>query len=160
MTTHPTTVTAEPGTPFIDVTRDFDAPRELLFRAMTDAELVPRWLGPHRYAMRLDHYDARTGGSWAYAHVADDGEFGFHGSFHSVTPPESAVQTFEFAGYPGHVSLEAMTLTALPDGGTRLHVHATYQSVEDRDGMLASGMEGGMTESYDRLDALTAELTA
>ena len=158
MTTNPTTVTAEPGTPFIDIVRDFDAPPELVFRAYTDRDLVAKWLGPRAYEMVVDHYDARTGGSYAYTHRdAQGGEFGFHGTFHSIAP-DQVVQTFEFDGYPGHVALESVRFEALDDGRTRATTHSVYQSVEDRDGMVASGMEGGLTEGYERLDELLPTL--
>jgi uncharacterized protein YndB with AHSA1/START domain len=157
---HPTTVTAEPGTPFIDIVRDFDAPPELIFRAYTDADLVAQWIGPRVLEMTVDHYDARSGGSWAYTHRdPQGGEYGFHGSFHAISP-ERIVQTFEFDGYPGHVSLESATFEALDGGRTRVRTHAVYQSVEDRDGMVASGMESGLTEGYERLDELLPSLAS
>ncbi|MFF2624133.1 SRPBCC family protein [Oerskovia jenensis] len=154
--THPTTVTAPPGTPFIEVVRDVDAPRPLVFRAFTDPTLVTQWLGPRRYEMVLDHWDARTGGSWAYAHRAGDEEYGFFGTFHSVVPDTRAVQTFEFAGAPGHVSLDEVTFEDLPGGGTRIITRSVHQSVESRDAMVGSGMADGMSEGYDRLDELLA----
>jgi uncharacterized protein YndB with AHSA1/START domain len=156
--TNPTTVTAEPGTPFIDVVREFDAPPELVFRAYTEPELVGQWIGPRALEMVVDHNDARTGGAWAYTHRdPQGGEYGFHGTFHSVTP-QQLVQTFEFEGYPGHVALESATLEALDGGRTRVTTHSVYQSVEDRDGMVASGMETGLTEGYERLDELLPTL--
>ncbi|MGC5165990.1 SRPBCC family protein [Luteimicrobium sp. DT211] len=157
---NPTTVTAEPGTPFIDIVREFDAPLELVFRAHTDGDLVAQWLGPRAYEIVLDHYDARSGGSWAYAHRDPQGaEYGFRGTFHTVSP-ELVVQTFEFDGYPGHVALESARFEALDGGRTRVSTRAVYQSVEDRDGMVASGMEGGLTEGYQRLDDLLPTLAA
>jgi len=157
---NPTTVTAEPGTPFIDIVREFDAPPERVHRAFTDRDLVAKWLGPRALEMTVDHYDAHTGGSYAYTHHDQDGgEYGFSGTFHSVTP-ELLVQTFEFDGYPGHVSLESARFEALDGGRTRVTTHSVYQSVEDRDGMVASGMEGGLTEGYERLDELLATSSA
>lgn len=162
MTTHhPTTVTSEPDTPFTVVTREFDAPPALVYRAYTDRDLVTRWLGPRRYAMEVHEWDARTGGSYAYTHRGDDGqEYRFHGSFHSLEPGVSAVQTFEFAGAPGHVSLDAVTFEALPDGRTRAVTRSVFQSVEDRDAMMQAGMVDGMDEGFDRLDDLVAEQQA
>ncbi|BDZ41758.1 ATPase [Paraoerskovia sediminicola] len=159
MSTNPTTVTAPEGLPYIDVVRELDAPVALVYRAFTEPDLVRRWLGPRSLEMELDHYDARSGGSWAYTHRDPEGNgYGFHGSFHSVVENESITQTFEFAGYPGHVSLETVTLEALDGDRTRTRTHAVYQSVEDRDGMVASGMESGLTEGYERMDELLATL--
>ncbi len=158
--TNPTTVTAEPGTPYIDIVREFDAPPALVHRAFTDRDLVAQWVGPRALEMTVDHYDARTGGSWAYtSRDPQGGEYGFHGSFHSIAPDE-VVQTFEFGGYPGHVSLESARFEELDGGRTRVTTHAVYQSVEDRDGMVASGMETGLTEGYERLDELLPTLAA
>jgi len=150
--TNPVTVTAPAGTPFIDVTRDFDAPPDAVYRAWSEPELVARWLGPRRYEMVIEEYDVRTGGSWAYAHTAGDEAYGFRGVFHDVTPGESITQTFEFAGAPGHVSLETATFSDLGDNRSRVSIHSVYQSIEARDAMVDSGMEGGMTEGFERLD--------
>jgi uncharacterized protein YndB with AHSA1/START domain len=152
-----TEITAEPGSPQIVITREFDAPPEQVLRAHTDPDLVVRWLGPRRYKMELDRWDVRDGGTWRYVHRDDEGnEFGFHGVFHGEPSVDGFVQTFEFEGYPGHVSLDTATFEDL-GGRTRLRANAVFQSVEDRDGMLQSGMEGGMNEGYDRLDELLAE---
>ena len=94
-----TQVTAEPGTPYIDFTREFDAPRDLLFRAHTDPELLVQWLGPRRLTMVIDRYDVEDGGKWRYIHRDQDGtEYGFHGVFHGTPSPDGLVQTFEFEG--------------------------------------------------------------
>jgi len=158
--THPVTLTAPAGTPFIDVVRDFDAPLADVYRAWSEPELVKNWLGPRRYDMVIEQYDVRTGGSWAYEHRAGDEAYGFHGVFHNVTPLESITQTFEFAGAAGHVSLETATFSELGDGGTRVSIHAVYQSIEARDAMVSSGMEGGMTEGFERLDEVLAQSLA
>jgi uncharacterized protein YndB with AHSA1/START domain len=153
-----TRITAEPGLPFIDIEREFAAPRELIYRAHVDPELLAQWLGPAKYAMRVERLEVRDGGSWRFVHVADDGgEFGFRGVFHGVPSVDGILQTWEFEGFPGHVSLERLTFDEL-DGRTTLRIHAVYQSVEDRDGLLASGMEGGVNEGYARLDALVGRL--
>ena len=155
-----TEITAEPGSPQVVVTREFDAPPAEVLRAHTDPDLVVRWLGPRRYKMELDRWDVRDGGTWRYVHRDDDGnEFGFHGVFHGEPSVDGFVQTFEFEGYPGHVSLDTATFEDLGDGRTRLRANAVFQSVEDRDGMLQSGMESGMNEGYDRLDEMLAEIT-
>jgi len=150
--TNPVTVTAPAGTPFINATRDFDAPLDDVYRAWSEPELVARWLGPRRYEMVIEEYDVRTGGSWAYEHKAGDEAYGFRGVFHDVTPGKSITQTFEFAGAPGHVSLETVTFSDLGDNRSRVSIHSVYQSIEARDAMVDSGMEGGMTEGFERLD--------
>lgn len=157
MTDKPVTITAPAGTPFIEVVREFDAPSADLYRAYTDPALVVRWLGPRELTMDLKEYDARTGGSWAYTHTDPDGNaYGFHGVFHSVVPDEVIVQTFEFEGAPGHVCLESARFEALGGGRTRLVTHSVFQSVEDRDMMIESGMESGYTDSMNRLEELLA----
>ncbi|SDR84826.1 SRPBCC family protein [Paraoerskovia marina] len=159
MSSNPTQVTAPEGQPYIDIVREFDAPPALVHRAHTDASLVERWLGPDGLAIEFDHYDARTGGSYAYTNIdPGGGRYGFRGSFHLVED-ELIVQTFEFDGWSGHVSLESMRLIALPGGRTRIENHAVYQSVQDRDGMVDSGMESGLTEGYAKLDGVLAELS-
>jgi uncharacterized protein YndB with AHSA1/START domain len=153
-----TRITAEPGLPFIDIEREFAAPRDLLFRAHVDPELLVQWLGPAKYEMVVERLEVRDGGSWRYVHRAADGtEFGFHGVFHGEPSIEGITQTWEFEGLPGHVSLERLTMEERA-GRTTLRIHAVYQSVEDRDGLIASGMEGGMNEGYARLDDLVARL--
>lgn len=157
--TKPSTITAPEGALYFDVVREFDAPPERVCEAFTNPELVVRWLGPRRYQMRLKEWDARDGGAWAYDHVDADGTaYGFRGVFHSIEPGRRIIQTFEWLGLPGHVSLETADFHAI-DGGRRTRVvsRSVFQSLEDRDGMLAAGMEGGMNESYERLDALLAE---
>jgi uncharacterized protein YndB with AHSA1/START domain len=153
-----TQVTAEPGTPYIDFTREFDAPRDLLFRAHTDPELLVQWLGPRRLTMVIDRYDVEDGGKWRYIHRDQDGtEFGFHGVFHGTPSPDGMVQTFEFEGAPGHVSLDQIKFEAR-NGRTVLHGHSVFQSVQARDAMVQSGMEGGLSEAYERLDELIPKL--
>jgi uncharacterized protein YndB with AHSA1/START domain len=153
-----TQVTAEPGTPYIDFIREFDAPRDLLFRAHTDPELLVQWLGPRRLTMVIDRYDVKDGGKWRYIHRDQDGtEFGFHGVFHGTPSPDGMVQTFEFEGAPGHVSLDQITFEAR-NGRTVLHGHSVFQSVQARDAMVQSGMEGGLSEAYERLDELIPKL--
>lgn len=152
--THETQITVDPDVPAVRITRQFDAPPAKVFRAHTDPELVAQWLGPRRYRMRIDHYDCRTGGSYRYAHVDDDNEFGFYGSFHEVRRSELIVQTFTYEGWPDSVSLERLTLEELDDGRTRLTATSLVESFEARDAFLASGMEEGVRESYERLDEL------
>jgi uncharacterized protein YndB with AHSA1/START domain len=147
------TLTVPAGLPFIDFERDFDFPVSEVFRAHRDPELVAQWLGPRRMRMSIDHYDFRTGGSYRYTHTAPDGSaYVFSGVFHTVRENDFAIQTFEFDGYPDVVSLDSMTFVDLGGGRSRLIGHAVYPSVEARDGMAQSGMEGGMSEGYDRLE--------
>lgn len=153
-----TQIIAEPGVPQIVITREFDAPRELLFRAYTDPELLVQWLGPRRMTMTVDRLENRDGGTWRFIHRdADGNEFGFHGVIHGTPSPEGIVRTFEFEGFPGHVSLETLTLEER-GGKTLVHTNAIYQSVEDRDGMIQSGMEAGVNDSMERLEELVARL--
>ena len=153
-----TRITAAPGVPYIEITREFAATRDLLFRAHTDPELMVQWLGPRRLAMTVDRMELRDGGTWRYIHRdADGAEYGFHGVFHGTPSPDGIVQTFEFEGAPGHVSLDSLTFDE-QDGRTVLHAKSVHQSVEARDAMVASGMEGGLTEGYQRLDELIAKL--
>jgi uncharacterized protein YndB with AHSA1/START domain len=148
---HETTIEADPRVPLVRIVREFDAPVAAVFRAHTDAELVVRWLGPRRYRMVVDHYDCRTGGSYRYRHLADGREFAFRGCFHEVRPAELIVQTFTFEGHPDGVALEKLVFTDLGDGRTRLTATSLVDSFEGRDAALASGMQEGVRESYDRL---------
>jgi uncharacterized protein YndB with AHSA1/START domain len=153
-----TQITAEPGVPFIEITREFDAPRELIFRAHVDPELLVQWLGPRGLTMTVHRLEARDGGTWRYTHRdADGNEYGFHGVFHGTPSPDGIVQTFEFEGLPGHVSLEWLTFEER-GGRTLLRANSVYQSVADRDGMIQSGMESGVNEGYERLDELIARM--
>jgi len=153
-----TQIIAEPGTLQIEIVREFDAPRELVFRAHTEPDLLVQWLGPRGLTMHVDHFEARHGGTWRYTHRDADGtEYGFHGVFHGTPSVDGIVQTFEFEGAPGHVSLETLTLEEI-DGRTRLHALSIFQSVNARDAMVESGMETGVTEGYERLDELIERL--
>ena len=154
--THETEITSDPHVPLVRITREFDAPPAKVFRAHTDPELVVQWLGPRRHEMRIDHYDCRTGGSYRYLHVSDGNEFAFHGSFHEVRPPELIVQTFTYEGFPDSVALERLVLEDLGDGRTRLMATSLVDSFEGRDAFVASGMEDGVREGYQRLDELLA----
>ena len=155
-----TQITAEPGIPQIIIEREFDAPRELVFRAYTDPELLVQWLGPRDLKMRIEEYDVRDGGKWRYVSTdADGNEFGFHGVFHGDPSLDGTVQTFEFEGMPGHVAMDTLTLVER-DGRTLVRTVSSFQSVEDRDGMVESGMERGVHDSDERLTELLAALQA
>lgn len=153
-------VTAEPGVPQIRMSRAFDAPRDVVYRAFTEPDLLVQWLGPRRLTMEVDRFDLRDGGTWRYLHKEEDGTaYGFHGVFHGTPSVDGIVQTFEFEGYPGHVQMDTATFEDR-DGGTVVHVNSVFQSVEDRDGMLQSGMKEGVSEGFDQLDDLLAKLIA
>ena len=161
VTQNKTIVKAEPGKQGILITREFDAPRELVFKAFVDHKLYTQWVGPRRFTMILKKFEPRSGGSWRYIHKDKDGnEFGFHGVYHEVLEPERLIDTFEFEGLPekGHASLETARFEKLPCRRTKLITQVVFQSVADRDGMLQSGMEAGLNESYDRLDELLANM--
>jgi uncharacterized protein YndB with AHSA1/START domain len=154
-----TTIKAEPGKQELFITREFDAPRERVYKAHTDPALFVRWIGPRDLTTKLETFEPVSGGRYRFVQVDQDGnEFGFHGVFHQVSP-ERIIQTFEFEGLPesGHVSLETLTLEELPGGRTRLTGQSVFQTVSDRDGMIQSGMESGVNEGYERLDDLLAE---
>lgn len=155
-----TTITAEPGKQELFITREFDAPPELVFRAHTDPELFVRWMGPRDLTTTLETFEPLSGGRWRFVQKDKDGnEYGFHGVFHEVSP-ERVIQTFEFEGLPesGHVILDTMKLEALPDGRTRLTSQSVFQSVADRDGMIEAGMEYGLNDGYERLDEILEKL--
>jgi uncharacterized protein YndB with AHSA1/START domain len=153
-------VTAEPGVPQIVTTRDFDAPRALIYRAFTEPDLLVQWLGPRRYKMSIDRFDPRAGGTWRYMHADDAGnEFGFHGVFHNDPSMDGIVQTFEFEGAPGNVQMDTVTFEER-SGGTTVRTNTVFQSVEARDAMLQAGMADGMTEGYERLEELLAKQIA
>jgi len=157
--THPTTITTEPGVPFVDIVRELDAPVDVVFRAYADPELIARWLGPGKYTTDVTEWEFKNGGAWAYTSSGAGGEsYGFRGSFHSIEPNRRIVQTFEFLGAPGHVSLEAADFEDLGNGHTRVTGHSVFQSVEARDAMVANGMSGGVIEGFERLDDLLVSL--
>jgi uncharacterized protein YndB with AHSA1/START domain len=151
---NPTKIIANPTEREIVMTRVFNAPRELVFRAVTDPKLMAQWWGPRRFTTTIDKMDVRPGGAWRFVHRDAEGhEYAFHGVYREVVPPERVVWTFEFEGMPGHVSLDTATFVE-KDGKTTFTSTSVFQTLEDRDGMLQSGMEEGATESYDRLAEL------
>ena len=153
-----TQYTIEPGRQDITSTVVLDAPRELVFRAYTDPKLFVQWWGPARYTNVIDKFDARSGGEWRVIQRAADGsEYAFHGVNHSVEAPERICQTFEYEGVPGHVALQTATFEALGNK-TRVTAQIVFQSVMDRDGMVASGMKSGADESMERLAELLEKM--
>jgi uncharacterized protein YndB with AHSA1/START domain len=159
--TNELTIDAPEGVPWIDFTREFDAPVAAVFNAHRDPELVRQWLGPNGYEMTIERWDFVTGGGYRYTHRNPEGmEFGFHGLFHTIRDDEFAVQTFEFEGAPDQVAIEFMTFEDLGNGRCRLRGRSIGRTVEGRDAMVASGMEKGMREGYERLEELVRTTSA
>lgn len=138
----------------IVITRIFDAPRELVFKVWTDPQLIPQWWGPKSSTTTVDKMDVRPGGVWRFVeHEPDGSEYAFNGVYHEIVPPERIVSTFEYEGMPGHVSVETVTFEE-HEGKTKMTSHALFQSIEDRDGILKSGMEEGAAETWSRFEEL------
>lgn len=140
----------------IAMTRVFDAPRDLVFKAYTDPEMIPQWWGQRSSTTIVDQLDLRPGGAWRFIQREPGGiEYAFNGQYREVTPPERLVNTFEFEMMPGHVIVDTATFEEI-DAKTKVTVTSLFANVEDRDGMLSSGMEAGANESWDRLAELLA----
>jgi uncharacterized protein YndB with AHSA1/START domain len=155
--TRQTTIEADPNLPTIRIIRDFDAPPEKVFRAWIEPDLVVQWLGPKSTEMRIDKWDADTGGNYRYVAIQNGEEVAaFYGSFHEVRPSERLVQTFTWEGMPDGVSLETMTFEDLGNGRTRTIGLSVVENLETRDAIMASGMDVGVNEGYEKLDALLA----
>jgi len=137
----------------IVMTREVDAPRERVVEAHTKCEHLNKWWGPRKYSFELCEMDFRPGGKYRFVHRGPEGieEHGFRGEYPEIVPPERIVWTFEWEGMPGHISVDTLTLEDLGGGRTKLTSHSVFDSKEDRDGMLQSGMEEGAGETYDRL---------
>ena len=141
-----------------EMTREFDAPRDLVFKAFTDPDLIPRWWGQRSSTTIVDKLDPRPGGLWRFIQRAPDGaEYAFNGEFREIVPPRRLTYTFEFEPMPGHVVVDTVDFEEI-DGKTKVISRSLFQSREDRDGMIESGMEAGAAESYDRLAELLATL--
>ncbi len=136
----------------IVMTRVFDAPRDLVFEAHSSCEHLSHWWGPRKYETASCEVDFRPGGAWRIVHRDPDGEeYAFRGEYREIVRPERFVWTFEFEAMPGKVVVETMTFEE-QDGRTTFKSTSVFDSVEERDGMLESGMESGAAESMDRLD--------
>jgi uncharacterized protein YndB with AHSA1/START domain len=145
-----------PGDREIHIERVFDAPRDRVFAVFTDPELIPRWWGPHGTEAVVEEMDVRSGGDWRFRIQNSDGtETGFRGTYREVTPPERIVQTFEWNGMPGYVSVETAEFIDLGEQ-TKVVSTSLFHTREERDGMIDSGMEGGLNETYERLDEVLA----
>jgi uncharacterized protein YndB with AHSA1/START domain len=156
-TTRETRIEADPELPTVRIIRDFDAPASRVYRAFTDPELVAKWMGPRSITMHIGTWDARTGGSYRYTASRDGEEIAaFYGSFHELRPDERIVQTFTYEGEPDGVCLETMTFEDLGDGRSRVTSLSVVDTMAGRDAMIASGMETGVVEGYEKLDELLA----
>lgn len=155
-----TTASAEPGKQELFIIREFDAPRDLVFRAHTEAELYEKWVGPKDMKMWVEKMDAVEGGSFRFVHERDGHKYTFFGVYHEVLTPERMIGTFEFDGLPerGHVILGTTKFEELPGGRSRLTHQSVFQSVADRDGMVALGMERGVSDGYEKLDAMLEQM--
>jgi len=139
------------------IERVFDAPRDVVFKAFTDPELIAQWWGPRGTETVVDEVDFRTGGDWRFvSRDSDGGETAFRGTFREVVAPERIAWTFEWDGMPGYVSVDINEFEDLGDQ-TRIRTRSLFHLPEERDGMLDAGMESGMQESYERLDELLAK---
>ena len=149
-----TEIIAEPGKQELFIKREFDAPRELVFKAHIDPDIYVKWCGPRDLTMTIEKWEPYAGGSYKFTHERNGQKFAFLGVNHEVVEPERIIGTFEFDGLPepGHVLLGTTRFEELPGGRTRLVHQSLFQSVEDRDGMIASGMEHGVNDGYEKLD--------
>jgi uncharacterized protein YndB with AHSA1/START domain len=153
-----TVVTAEPGRQELFITREFDAPRELVFEAHVDPDIYVKWVGPRDLTMTIEKWEPYEGGSYHFTHERGGHTYAFFGVYHEVLAPERIIGTFEFDGLPerGHVIMGVTTFEELPGGRSRLTHQSVFRSVADRDGMVQSGMERGVSEGYEKLDAILA----
>jgi uncharacterized protein YndB with AHSA1/START domain len=157
MTRYQTKIEADPDLPTVRITRDFDASPDQVYRAYIEPDLAAQWLGPRNITTNIVEWDARTGGHYRYT-AERDGETiaAFYGSFHEVRPAQRLVQTFTWEGAPDGVSLGTVTFDDLGDGRTRVTTLTVVDNMKDRDVILASGMESGVVEGYEKLDAILA----
>jgi uncharacterized protein YndB with AHSA1/START domain len=157
-----TRIIAEPGKQDVTIIREFNAPRELVFKAHEDPKLIKQWLGPRDRVMKIHYYNSKSGGSYRYTIEDKAGReiAAFNGAIHEVTAPERIIQTFEFEGLPqrGHVTLDCMKFEALPGNRTKVTTHSVCRTQGDRDAMMASGMESGVNEGFEKLDELLTNL--
>jgi|HubBroStandDraft_5_1064220.scaffolds.fasta_scaffold554461_1 uncharacterized protein YndB with AHSA1/START domain len=157
-----TILKVEPGKQELFIYREFDAPRDLVFKTFTNPKLLSEWMNPCGMTLHIDQFDSVDGGAYHFTHTDPmGGKHVFRGVFHEVTAPERLIRTFEYLNLPerGHVVVDTMRLEALPGNRTRLTIQSVFQSVADRDGMVAAGMENGVDESHQLLDTLLAKLT-
>ncbi len=147
-------MTAEPGKQVVTIATVFDAPRDKVFKMFIDPELIPQWWGPRHLKTRVEKMEVKPGGMWRFIQLDPEGnEFAFHGVYHEVVAPERVTYTFEYEGIPGHILLETVMFEA-QGNKTKMTDTSVFQTVEDRDGMLSAGMEGGEDESMERFAEL------
>ena len=156
-----TTIEVDPRVPTVTITREFDAPAALVFRAYVEPDLFAQWIGPRGLTFDLAEFDCRTGGSWRYTAGGEDGQevARFFGAFHEVRTDERIVQTFTYEGVPDSVALETATFEDLGEGRSRVTSVSLTDSFEGRDAFVASGMESGVVEGYEKLDELLERMT-
>jgi uncharacterized protein YndB with AHSA1/START domain len=149
------TVVFTPSDREIVAERIFDAPRERVFAAYTDPKLIPEWWGPRGVTTSIDKMDVRPGGEWRFVCRDAEGETAFRGAYREISPPKRISESFEWEGMPGHVLVESADFEDL-GGRTKVTTTLLFHATDERDGMLSSGMESGMSESHDRLAELLA----
>jgi uncharacterized protein YndB with AHSA1/START domain len=142
----------------IRIERTFHASRDRVWKALTDPTLVSQWWGPNGSRVEIERMEVRRGGHWRFVEHGAKGADGFEGRYREVTPPERLVYSFEWDGMPGHVAIETMTLEDLGEGRTRLVTVLLCHTTGERDGMLYSGMEGGVNQNYDALERVLATM--
>ena len=157
-TRNQTSIEVSGEVPTVTITREFDAPVALVFRAYTEPDLFKQWIGPRNRTFELQEFDCRTGGAWRYSTSDENFEAKFFGAFHEVRPDERIVQTFTYEGFPDGVALETATFEDLGNGRSRVTSVSLVDSFEERDAFVASGMESGVVEGYEKLDELLATL--
>jgi len=158
-----TTLKVDPGKQELFIYREFDAPRDLVFKTFTDPKLLEQWMNPCNMALHIDQYESVDGGTYHFTQIDPaGGKHLFRGVMHEVNAPERFIRTFEYLNLPerGHVVLDILSLESMPGNRTRLVIQSVFRSVADRDGMVQAGMENGVTESHQLLDELLAKLTA
>jgi uncharacterized protein YndB with AHSA1/START domain len=156
-----TQIIAEPNKQELFIEREFDAPRELVFKAFSEPDLIRQWMGPKEMSTVVDKLINQSHGSWRITHIDPQGNnHAFNGVIHEVAKPERIIRTFEYEGMParGHVSLEFLTLEDITDNHCKMTIQVIYKSVLDRDGHIQSGMERGVVDSHERLDVLLKSL--
>ena len=158
MTTTDGTKFTMPSDLEVVMTRTFDAPVGLVWRTYTEPEFIPRWWGPRRHVTRVDRMEVKPGGAWRFVSRSPDGsEYGFHGVYREIVPLKRLSWTFEFEGMPGHVSVDTISFEEV-NGGTKVTVVSLFENKADRDGMVATGMEKGESESTERLQELLRDI--
>lgn len=156
-----TQIILEPNKQELFIIREFEAPRELVFKAFSEPDLIKQWMGPKEMDTIVNKLDNQSHGSWRITHKDSYGNnHTFNGVIHEVSEPERIIRTFEYEGMPlrGHVSLEFLTLENTPNDCCKMTIQVIYKSVMDRDGHIQSGMKRGIVDSHERLDVLLKSL--